>query len=324
MRPTRLFACALASVLLAGGGPARAQSWPARPVHLIAPSSPGGALDVLSRLISPYLSQKWGQQLVVENKSGATGIIGIQQVARADPDGYTLIILTNNFTILPFIFQSLPYRTPDSFAAITTIGVTANLLLASPQAPFRTVAGLVDFARAHPGQVKYVTSGIGSTGHLSVALLEQMTGIRMVHVPARGAGDLLLTLERGDVGLAQTSVGASMPAIKGGQAIPMAVTTQTRSPALPDVPTLGEAGVPGYDVPGWYALFAPAGTPREIIDKIRADVVEAVHTPELSQRLADIGFYDGGMSSDALDRLVRDELKKWERTARDANIPKQP
>ena len=307
------------ALILAMHAAALGADFPSHPVRIVVPSSPGGALDVLARLLAPRLTDKWGQSVVAENRAGANGIVGTQSVARAKPDGYTLIIFAPNFTINPFVYKQLPYKTAD-FQPITVVGVTPTVLVVHPSARFRSLQEMIAISKQSPGSVNYASSGIGSSGHLSMALVERLAGIRMTHFPYKGAGDATSAVMRGEMSALSTAIGAAMPFIQNGTMIPIGVTTPKRSSVLPDVPSFAESGLPGYDVSVWYGIFSPAGLPRDILDKIYTDVVEVMRNPEVTRKINALGFEVGGNSPADFTRFIEDDLKRWEPTVKAAGI----
>jgi tripartite-type tricarboxylate transporter receptor subunit TctC len=297
----------------------RAAGFPTRPVRIIVPSSPSGALDVLARILSLGLPEIWGQPVVVDNLPGANGIIGTQFAARAAPDGYTLVILAPNFTINPFIYKQLPYRTSD-LQPITVVGTTPSVLVVNPSTKFRTIQQLIDQAKKDPDSFTYASSGVGSSGHMSMALLENMAGIKLKHVPYKGAGDATVAVMKGEVNMLQTAIGAALPQIQAGELIPIAITSATRSPVLPNVPTFSESGLPGYDVPLWYGLFAPAATPKDVLAKIHDDVVKVLNMPDVKGRINNAGLDIGANSMADFEKFIASDLKNWEKTITAAGI----
>jgi tripartite-type tricarboxylate transporter receptor subunit TctC len=297
----------------------QAADFPSSTVRIVVPSSPGGALDVLARLLAPRLGEKWGQSVVAENRAGANGIVGTQSVARAKPDGHTLIIFAPNFTINPCVYKQLPYKTSD-FQPVTVVGYTPSIIVVHPSAKFRSFQEMVAFAKRNPGSVTYASSGVGSSGQLSMALVERLAGIKMVHVPYKGAGDATSAVMRGETLAISTAVGAAMPFIQNGSMVPIGVTTPKRSSALPDVPTLAESGLPGYDVSLWYGIFAPAGIAKDVLDKIYGDLVEVMRIPDVTRRINGLGFEVGGNTPADFARFIEDDLKRWEPTVKAAGI----
>lgn len=297
-----------------------AADYPARPVRFVVASSPGGALDVLARLVGPKLTEKWGQPIVVDNRAGAGGVIGTEIVAHASPDGYNVLVIAQGFTANPFLYQKLPYRTPEDFAPITILAYGPNVLVVHPSVKAGSVNELIALAKSQPGKLNYATSGVGAASHLAIEMFKRMTGVEMVHIPYKGAGAATAAIVAGQVQLLFTSTGAAMPHIKGGRLRALGVTTAKRTPALPDVPTVAEAGLAGFQVDGWYALVAPAKTPKPVIDRIYQDTAAALKQPDIVKRIEAVGLEPGGISPQAFSDYIRAELKKWGTLIREAGI----
>ncbi len=312
-----------AAILLAAGATsaaAQTERYPNRPVRLVVPSTPTGGLDVLARIISPRLMARWGQQIVVDNRAGAGGIVGTEIVAKAPPDGHTLLIVTTGFASNPFLRDKLPYDTPQNFVPITIIGSAPNVLVAHPSVTIKTVKELITAAKAKPGQFTYASSGVGSGGHLSMALLRRLAGLDLVHVPYKGAGAATAAVVAGEAQFLFTATGASIPHIKSGRIRPIAITSAKRVAVLPDVPTVAESGLPGYEVDGWYGMMAPGKTPKAVIDKIYADVLEVLKIPEVAGQIQATGFEQGGMPPAEFARYIKSEMKKWQIVIKEAGI----
>lgn len=309
---------ALAALLL--GAATQAAEFPSRPVRIVIPSTPGGALDVLARILSPKLTVKWGQQIVIDNRPGAAGIVGSEIAANASPDGHTLLLVATGYTANPFMYQKLPYETPKDFAPVTVIGWAPNVLVVYPQLPVRNVKELIALAKEKPGQLNYASSGIGTGGHLSMALFTRLAGIDMVHVPYKGAGAATAAVVGGQSPVLFTATGAVIPQMKAGRLRALAVTSAKRVPSLPDVPTVAEAALPGYAVDGWYAMLAPGKTPKPVIDRIYRDVVDVMKMPDVSAQIQAAGFDVGGLSPAELARYIDAELKKWGTVIKEAGI----
>jgi tripartite-type tricarboxylate transporter receptor subunit TctC len=317
----RRFCCAgligLSGVAAASAG---AAEYPVRPVRLLVASSPGGALDVLARLVGPKLAERWGQPVVVDNRAGAGGVIGTEIVARSNPDGYTLLVIAQGFTVNPFLYEKLPYRTPEDFAPITILAYGPNVLVVHPSVKANSVQELIALARQNPGKLNYATSGVGTAGHLAVEMFKRMAGVDMVHIPYKGAGAATAAVVAGQVHLLFTSTGAAMPHIRAGRLRPLGVTTARRTPALPEVPTIAEAGLTGFQVDGWYALMAPARTPKAVVDKVYREVAAALKMPDVASRIEAVGLVPGGIAPQEFSAYIQAELAKWGRLVREAGI----
>ena len=305
---------------LCAGLPARAADFPSRPVRIIVPSTPGGGLDVLARIIAPKLSEKWGQQVVIDNRAGAGGIVGSEIAAKANPDGHTLLVVAAGYSANPFLYKKLPYRTPEDFAPVTIIGFAPNVLVVHPSVGASSVKELIALAKQKPGELNYASSGIGTSGHLSMALLERGAGVKMVHVPYSGAGAATAAVVGGQTQMLFSATAAVMPFVKSGRIRALAVTSGKRWPSMPDVPTVAEAALPGYAVDGWYAMLAPGKTPKAVVDRIYRDVVEVAKTPEVSARIEAAGFLVSGIPPAEFARYIDRELKQWSAVINEAGI----
>ena len=288
-----------------------AADFPNHQVRFVVPSTPGGALDVLARIMSAKLTEKWGQPIVVDNRGGAGGIIGTDIVAKAPPDGHTLLIVTTGFVTNPYLYKNLPYRTPNAFTPITILASTPNVLVAHPSLPVRTLQELVAMAKAKPGALNYASSGVGSGGHLTMEFLKQRAGFEVTHVPYKGAGDATGGVVSGQTQLFFTAIGAVLPQINAKALNALAVSGAKRSEALPNVPTVAESGVPGFVVDSWYAIMGPANMPKETLDRIYRDVAEVLKTPAVIAQFRTLGFEIGGMPPREFADYVRAELKTW-------------
>lgn len=314
------FALACAGLLALAAAAAAAAEFPARPVRFVVASSPGGALDVLARLVGPKLTEKWAQPVVVDNRAGAGGVIGTEMVANANPDGYNILVIAQGFTANPFLYKKLPYRTPEDFAPITILAYGPNVLVVHPSVKAGSVKELIALAKAQPGKLNYATSGVGAASHLSIEMFKRMTGVDMVHIPYKGAGAATAAVVGGQVQLLFTSTGAAMPHIKSGRLKALGLTTAKRTPALPEVPTIAETGLAGFQVDGWYALMAPGKTPKPIIDRLYRDTAEVLKMPDTVARIESFGLEPAGISPQQFGDTIRAELKKWGKLIKEAGI----
>jgi tripartite-type tricarboxylate transporter receptor subunit TctC len=322
-RRRTLLALAGASLAPAAGGSrtARAQDWPSRPVRFIVPFPPGGANDVLARLLGVQLSTALGQQVVIDNRGGANTIIGCDLTAKATPDGYTILIVPGSHAINPSLYRALPYDTVKDFAAVSLVGNGAYVLLANPSLPARSIEELLALARAKPGTLSYASAGIGNITHLAGELFASMGGVRFTHVPYKGGGQALADLVGGHVSLYFATVAAAGPHLKSGKLRALAVTTTKRTAALPTVPTMAEAGLPGYEVSGWYGVLAPARTPRPVVDRLSRAISKAVQVPEVRDTLVNVlGIDPVGSEPALLDARIREEIPRWGKLVRSLGI----
>lgn len=304
----------LAALLLTAGLPVSAQTFPAKPSRLVVPFPPGGPLDVIGRLIAQRLGDRWGQNVVVENKPGAGGNIGADFVAKAPPDGYTVVMgALSTHAVNPSLYSKMPYDAQRDFAPITRVAITPNVLVVNPSLPVNSVKELIAYAKAHPGQLSFGSGSTGSAGHLAGELFKVDAGIDMVHVPYKGAAPAMQALLAGDTQLMFDNLANAMAQVKAGTLRALAVTTAERSKLAPELPTMAEAGVAGFDISTWFGLFAPAGTPTEIIGKWNADVVRILDSPEMRERLIAQGAEAAPDSPADFARFVASELAKYAR-----------
>jgi tripartite-type tricarboxylate transporter receptor subunit TctC len=306
------------------GAPAAAQSdYPARPVRIVVPSSPGGGTDILARVLADHLSRSMGGQFFVENRPGAGQMIGIESVARAAPDGHTLLMAASTLAINPAMYRKVSYDALKDFAPITQVAGLPNVVLVHPSLPVQTLADLIALAKEKPGHLTYASAGIGTSPHMGMELLKSMAGIDLTHVPFRGTGPAVTEMLSGRVPVGLSNTLTAIPHIEGGTLRALAVTGARRAEALPKIPAIAEAGVPGYEALQWYGLLAPAGTPGEIVARIAADVSAALKLPDVKERLASDGAEAVGSTPVAFAALIRDELEKWAKVARAAKIEPQ-
>ena len=318
-----LFSLAVLATLLASGV-AYTQSYPSKPVRYIVPYPPGGSPDMIGRVLSEQLSRKWGQQLVVDNRAGASGTVGAAVAAKAPADGYTLFqcnIASN--AIAASLYAKLQYDPRRDFAPVTRIGTAPNAIVVHPSLPVKTIAEFIVYAKANPGKLTYGTSGIGSSGHLATELLRTMTAINIVHVPYKGAAQVLADLLGGQIMVNVSNVPALVSPAQAGRVRALAVTGAKRSAQLPGVPTMVESGYPDFDVTSWYGVCAPAGTPSAILDKLHTDFSAVLALPEVNQRLTEMVVDVAPTSRAEFDAFIRFETNRWETVAKNAGIQPQ-
>ena len=315
---TRLVLCALA--LLLSPALVQAQAWPTKPVKLVVPFPAGGGTDAFARPLAAYLSQQLGQQFFIDNRGGAGGTIGADIVAKSAPDGYTFLVGAVHHTIAVSVYASLPYSLEKDLMPVTLVSIVPNVVVLHPKVPINSITELIAYAKANPNKLNYASAGNGTSHHLAPELFKSMTGVQLNHVPYKGAGPAMQDLVGGQVDLMFDGMGSSAPQIRGGKLKPLAVTTATRSPAFPDVPTMREAGVPGYEVTTWYALWAPTGTPVEIVTKLQQEVAKAMARQEIKDIWAAQGAGLGGNTPEQFGAFVKVEIVKWAKVAKDANI----
>ena len=295
-------------------------AWPTRIVKLIVPFTPGGGIDAIGRILGARLSEMWGQQVVVENKPGAGGNIASEFVARSAPDGYTLYITAGGLAVNQFLFPAINYDPVADFAPVTLICLFPNLLVVPNSSSARSVKDLIAQAKANPGKVSYASPGHGSSPHMSAELFKYMAKIDMVHVPYRGAAPAYTDVIAGRVDSTFAVMASGLPLVRSGHLRALGVSTASRQPMAPDVPTIAEAGVPGYDTSSWFAFFVPARTPPAIIRKIHTDAVAALNEPPIRSKLDALGVIVAGSTPEALATHLKDEMDKWGPVIKAANI----
>jgi tripartite-type tricarboxylate transporter receptor subunit TctC len=297
-----------------------ADAWPQRSIRLLIPFPPGGAGDIVGRLLGAKLSTALGQQFVIDNRGGGGQVIATEITAHAPPDGYTLFLASVTHSVNPAFFKKLPYDTVRDFAPITLVADSPLVFVAHPSLNVSTIQELIAAAKARPGQINYGSSGPGSGGHLAVELLKSMAKIDLVHVPYKGAAPALVDLLAGQVKIVSTSPLAALPYVKQGRLRALAMTGSTRSHAAPDIPTVAESGVPGYHTSLWYALLAPARTPAAIITRLHDETVRALRTTDLTDQLYAQGADPVGNTPQELQQFIRSEIERWAKVVREGNI----
>jgi tripartite-type tricarboxylate transporter receptor subunit TctC len=297
-----------------------AQGYPAKPVRIIVPFATGGGSDITARVLAAKLAESLGQSVVVENRASASGIVGNEFVAKAPPDGYTLLLVDPTFSILPGINHRLPYDAAKDFAPVTLIITAPSVLVVHPVLPVQSVKELIALARAKPGEIAFASGGIGTPPHMNAELFKAMAKINILHVPYKGVSAAIADLIGGQIHMAIPAVTAVLPYVNSGRLRALAVTAASRSPQLPQVPTLGEAGLPGYVATLWFGLAAPAGTSREIVARLHAESVKALAAPEITQRFTSQGAEVVGSSPEQFAQFLGDELRKWASVTKAAGI----
>jgi tripartite-type tricarboxylate transporter receptor subunit TctC len=313
------FGAALA-LALACAHPAAAQNYPTHPIRLVVPQSPGGSTDQVARPLALKLGEALGQPVIVENRAGAGSVIGTDIVAKAAPDGYTLLVVAASFTISPSLYKQLPYDAGRDFAPVTLLSSFPNVLVVHPGLPVASVAELISWLKKNPGKANYSSSGIGTGTHLSMELLKHLTGTDLTHVPYKGGAPSVSALLAGEVQVTLATISTALPHVKTGRLRALAVTSRRRVGALPDVPTLDESGVPGYEYASWIGLLAPAKTPRAIVERLGAEAARAARTPEMKAILALEGAEPVGNSPDEFAAVIRAELERWSKLVAAAGI----
>ncbi len=318
---SRTPARALLLALLAFAAVAAAQDYPRKALRLIVPFSPGGGNDTVARAIGSQLAAQLGQPVLIDNRAGAGGIVGAELAAHSAPDGYTLFLGgVGSLAVNPNLHAHLPYDALKDFAPITLLASAPSVLVAHPSIPAATIQAFTAYARANPGKLNYASNGNGSSAQLAAVLYESMAGVRMVHVPYKGLAPALVDLLAGQVQLMFSSMVAILPHIKAGRLRALAVTGRERSALLPEVPTLAESGLPGYEAGSWYGILAPAGTPAPIVARLHEELVRALQDPQVRERLAAEGAQTVGSSPAEFERYIAAESARTGKLLRDANI----
>ena len=312
---------AVASLLALATALPSAQAYPTRPIRILVPSTPGGSVDTLARMVSRHLSEKWNQQVVVDNRAGAGGVIAAELAAKASPDGHTLIMGTvASMATNVSLTRNLSYHPTRDFDPITLVAAQQLMLVVNPSVPAESVADLLRLARAKPGQLTFASAGNGSGGHLSGELFRMLTGIDIVHVPYKGVSPAMLDVVSGQVTMSFASIISGTPQVRSGKLRALAVTGLRRSPAQPDAPTMIEAGIKGYESSTWYGLLAPKGTPRPIVMKLHQEVVALLQQPAIRERLLAEGAEPVGNTPDQFRAFIDAEIAKWGKIIRGAGL----
>ncbi|CAM3952504.1 tripartite tricarboxylate transporter substrate binding protein [Bordetella muralis] len=319
----RIAAIMAAAGMMVCGATAQAHDYPQKPIHIVVPYPPGGFNDTLGRVVASKLSAAWGQPVVVDNKPGAGTIIGTSIVAKAAPDGYTLLVAQFPFAANPALYRSLPYDTAKDFAPVILAGQSPMLLAVHADSSLKSVGAVVDAARARPRQINYGSSGSGSSNHLAMALFERMASVEMTQIPYKGSTPMLTDLAGGQVELAFDAFPHVLPFIQSGKVRAIAIADEHRSPLMPDLPTVAEAGVPGYHVSSWHGFVAPAGTPEPILQKLNTQINAILATEEVKKIFREQGVVPTGGSSADFAAFITAQMDKWRQVVVDAAIPLQ-
>ena len=320
-RLAALAACTVVAVLSVALPEARAQ-YPSKPIRVISPFAPGGGNDVISRTVAARLTESLKQQVIVDNRGGANGIVGTEAAARAAPDGYTLVLIPSNHSVNASLYRKLPYDPIKDFTFISLVGSSPLVLVMHPTVPVKTVKEFIAFAKARPGQLTYSSAGIGSSGHLAGALFDTLTGTKMVHVPYKGNAPALTDLLGGQVSLTFATTASVVNYVRSGRLRALATTGARRSPSFADLPTVAET-VPGYEAGLWYAFAGPAGIPPDIVQRLNTEIVAALKSPDVREKLTNVGVEPQPTTPDALARLVVTDVKRWAKVIERTGIEPQ-
>jgi tripartite-type tricarboxylate transporter receptor subunit TctC len=300
---------------------AQAQAFPSRPLRLIVPFGPGSTVDIMARALSQPLTEQFGQSVVVDNKPGAGGTLGVDAIAKAAKDGYTVGIgTTGPLTINPALQSRMPFDTLADLAPVSLVATGPNAVLVNPSVPAKNVKELIAYARANPGALNFASSGVGSTNHLAGELFKSVAGIQMVHVPYKGNGEALADLMAGRVQVLFSGLPPVMSQVQAGKARVLAIAGPSRAASLPEVPTVAEAGLPGSEVVVWYGVLAPAGTPKDVLARLHAEVVKAMARPDIRARFTEAGSDPASSTPEEFSRMIRADLTKWKQVITSANI----
>jgi tripartite-type tricarboxylate transporter receptor subunit TctC len=316
-----LLSCAAILVAACGIAPASAAGYPDRPVKIIVPFAPAGPTDVMARLVAQKLSESLKQQFFVENHPGAGGNIGMMQVARSAPDGYTILVASSSFTVNPSLYAKNPYDAFKDFAPITLAAASPNILVVNPDIPAKTVRELIDFLKANPGKYSMANPGIGTTPQLAAELFKLTYKLDIASVPFGGAGPAIQSAVGGHTPIALTALPPTAPQVQGGKLRALAVTSAKRSATLPDVPTMAEAGVKGQESETMQGIFVPAGTPKDVVDLLNREIVKAMAMPDVKEKCAQLGFDVVANSPKEFSAYIKADVEKWGKVIKDANIP---
>ena len=310
----------LALTLACAAGAAGAQSFPTKPVRLVVPFLAGGSTDIVGRTVAQKLSEIWGQQVFVDNRPGGGTTIGTDNVAKSAPDGYSLLVTPAPFTINPSLLAKLPYDALNDFTPITLINTTPLVMVVHPGVPAKNVKEIIALAKAKPGKLNFGSSGTGGSNHLAGELFDAMAGVKMVHIPYKGNAGALTDIAGGHLDVVYNGITSAIALVRGNKLRALAVTSLQRSAALPDVPTLDESGLKGFEAVAWNGLNAPAKTPRDIVMTINADVIRIVNSPELKERLKADGSDPVGSTPEQFATFLRNEIAKWAKVIKFANV----
>ena len=315
-----IFALMLASCLLALAAPVHAQSYPAKPMRLVVPFPPGGPLDIMGRGIAQKLQEAWSQPVVIDNRPGAGGGIGADLVAKSPGDGYTLLMgAVSTHAINPSLYAKIPYDPQKDFVPVALVAQVPNVLVVNPALPVQSVKDLIAYAKANPGSLSFGSGSTGSTGHLAGELFKTMAGVDMVHIPYKGGAPALQDLLAGQTQLMFDNLANALPQVKAGKLRAIAVTTAARAPSVPELPTIAESGLPGFDLTTWFGIFAPAGTPPEVVAKLNAEIAKALSAKDLAERLAAMGTVPPENNTpERFAAFVRSEAAKYARVVKDS------
>ena len=320
MQPVLALTTAL-MIGICGGASGQTQTWPTKSIRMVIPFPPGGTTDILGRIAAQKLSEALGQQVVPDNRPGAAGNIGAEQVAKAPPDGYTLVTLPGStLTIHPSLYAKLPFDPLKDFAPVTILAAVPNALVLHPALPVRNLKELIALGKSRPGELNYASTGAGQSTHLSMELFKTMAAVKITHVPYKGSAPAIADLLGGHVPMMFDNMPSALPHVKAGKLRAIAVSTARRSAVAPEIPTVSEAGLPGFEVSVWFAVLAPANTPKEVVDRLNRVLVKALQSADVRERLASQGAEPIGNTPEQFTDQMKRDLAKWAKVVKDANI----
>ena len=312
---------AMLCVAWAALGPdALAQSYPAKPIRIIISLGPGGGVDTISRIVGQKLAERWGQQVIMENRPGAGGAVGSELVAKAPPDGYTLLTASISYAVIPASHKNLPYDPVRDLTPVAVMVNSSNILVVHPSLPAKSVKELIALAKAHPGELTYASSGSGGAANLALEMFKLATGTDIVHVPYKGTAPGVIDLMAGRISMTASAVVSTMPYARQGKLRALATVGAKRTSAAPELPTVAEAGVPGYAVDVWFAMFAPAAVPKEVLAQLNGEIIKMLYVPEMKERLAAIGLEPAAEPLGKTNAYIKSEIAKWAQAVKAANI----
>jgi len=314
------FAGILVLVSVVSGGAAQAQGYPAKPIRVVVSLAPGGGVDTISRIVAQKLGERWGQQVVVENRPGGGGALGADIVAKSPPDGYTLLTASLSYAVIPTSHKNLPYDPVRDLTPVAVLVNSFNILAVHPSLPAKSVRELIALARAHPGELSYASSGNGGAANLALEMFKLATGTNILHVPYKGTAPGIVDLMAGRVSMTASAVVSVMPYARQGKLRALATVGSRRTPAAPELPTVAEAGVPGYAMDAWFGMFAPAAVPKDVLAQLNGEIVKILYAPDMKDRLAQIGLEPAAEPLESTDAYIRAEIAKWAKVVKAANI----
>lgn len=309
-----------ACAALAAAGSLAQTGYPAKPVRIVVPSSAGGGTDIVARIISPRLAERFGQQMVIDNRPGAGTMIGIEVAAKSVPDGYTMLVAPSTLALNQVVYKKVPYDVARDLAPVTQIVGSTSIIVVHPSLPVKSVKELIAFARARPDQMNYASAGTGTYPHMTMELFNSMAGLKMVHIPYKGTAPAMIDMLAGHTAVMAATILTGMPQIRAGRLRPLGITSLARSAAAPEIPTIAESGLPGFESIQWYGAMAPAHTPKDIVARWHTEIVRVLQMPEIKQRFIADGTDPVGNTPEEFRRYIQSEITKWTKVAKDAGI----